>query len=357
MLSTALTLLATLSLAAAAPLPRAEALSAATLLSNAQLAQKLNGQYQTLSLGDACPTENETACISSNLAKCVSGKWQPTACPSSLQCLAVPSLRTPGAVVVDCTSEKNALSSMKAAGVDGLVAQKEDVQADAGTAQKADEDDEEKDKNDDEEEDTCDTDSESGDDADDDEDTCDTDSEDDGDDDDDDDTCDTDSESDDDQDKDESSSSPSSTSKGVSSDDDEPKTVTVKATTTVFVTPTAAAAPLLPLFRRVLLRCRPIPHRHNHPRRHYLRNHDRLPGGSEQHHLRGQGERGWPKGDKPIIELTAPAAAAAAPTGNNAVAAAAADEVVGAPRLSTLRPAPAATPTAAPVPAFVFGDE
>lgn len=97
----------------AAPVPRAN-LDSVTLLNNGHTAQSLNAQYQNLTTNAACNT-GDVACIGGALANCVESKWETQACPASLSCFAVPSLTEPGANV-QCTSERNLLSTIQATG-------------------------------------------------------------------------------------------------------------------------------------------------------------------------------------------------------------------------------------------------
>ncbi|KAJ7484482.1 hypothetical protein FB451DRAFT_1028201, partial [Mycena latifolia] len=97
----------------AAPVPRAT-LDAPTLLKNGQTAQNINAQFQNMSANDSCNT-GDVACIKGDLATCVDDKWQTESCPQSLSCFAVPLVGQTG-VNVTCTSERNALSTIKATG-------------------------------------------------------------------------------------------------------------------------------------------------------------------------------------------------------------------------------------------------
>ncbi|EPQ53583.1 hypothetical protein GLOTRDRAFT_116974 [Gloeophyllum trabeum ATCC 11539] len=84
-------------------------LDAATIQRNVQEAQRLNDEFRTLTLLDAC-TSGQVACISGALAECaVNGAWATEACPRSQRCFALPSVRDNGTFVT-CTSVKNAQS-------------------------------------------------------------------------------------------------------------------------------------------------------------------------------------------------------------------------------------------------------
>ncbi|TDL21993.1 hypothetical protein BD410DRAFT_803815 [Rickenella mellea] len=97
------------------------ALDTSILKQNAQAAQSLNTAFKTLAVTDPCILD-QTACISGRFAKCSANEtWQTQRCSKGLKCFALPSVTSQGTVET-CTSEKNALSIMNAAGVDSIFA-------------------------------------------------------------------------------------------------------------------------------------------------------------------------------------------------------------------------------------------
>jgi len=106
-------------LPAALGAPTRRALDAATLLQNAQDAQILNTEFQSLSQDAAC-NSGQTACVNSSMAVCQFGSWKLSPCPNTHQCYAVPSMTSNGTVLM-CTSEQTALSMINSAGAQGNV--------------------------------------------------------------------------------------------------------------------------------------------------------------------------------------------------------------------------------------------
>jgi hypothetical protein len=101
-----------------APTP---ALDVATLLKNGQEAQKLNAQFQTIKLSDACGGTGwerftrpnfalnadfdlavglTTACVGNAISNCVNNAWDSTngTCSKSQQCFAIPNVQSDGTV-------------------------------------------------------------------------------------------------------------------------------------------------------------------------------------------------------------------------------------------------------------------
>jgi len=96
-------------------------LDSATLLNNALEAQKLNAQFQTAdSTATGSCNNGDTTCIQGAIASCVNGQFDTSQgrCPPTQQCFALPSVNTDGTIIT-CTSEKNALSLIEAAGASG----------------------------------------------------------------------------------------------------------------------------------------------------------------------------------------------------------------------------------------------
>ncbi|KAI9509605.1 hypothetical protein F5148DRAFT_735648 [Russula earlei] len=63
---------------------------AAFTLQNGKDAQALNRKFRTLTPTSAC-TSGEVACVKGQLAECSNGKFALSPCPSTLQCVALPS--------------------------------------------------------------------------------------------------------------------------------------------------------------------------------------------------------------------------------------------------------------------------
>ncbi|KAI0360419.1 hypothetical protein OH77DRAFT_680880 [Trametes cingulata] len=100
-----------------APMP---SLDADIFLQNGKDAQVLNAEFAKLSASDSC-NAGEMACIGSSVAHCVNGTWKEDACPKSLSCFALPSVREEG-TVLSCTSNTTALAVISASGATGGIA-------------------------------------------------------------------------------------------------------------------------------------------------------------------------------------------------------------------------------------------
>ncbi|OSD02710.1 hypothetical protein PYCCODRAFT_1410758 [Trametes coccinea BRFM310] len=105
------------SLALGAPMA---SLDADTFLQNGKDAQVLNAEFAKLNTSDSC-NAGEVACLGASVAQCVNGTWQAEACPKSLFCFALPSVREEG-TVISCTSNTTALSVISASGATGGIA-------------------------------------------------------------------------------------------------------------------------------------------------------------------------------------------------------------------------------------------
>jgi hypothetical protein len=102
-----------ISVARCAPAP-----NSTVFTDNARQAQQFNAKFLNLKATDACQA-GETACVGGNIAKCVAGKFVASEqCPDGRECLAIPNIQTPGTSLV-CTTERNVLGLLTAAGVDG----------------------------------------------------------------------------------------------------------------------------------------------------------------------------------------------------------------------------------------------
>ncbi|KAI8986657.1 hypothetical protein BD414DRAFT_415931 [Trametes punicea] len=102
------------SLALCAPMA---SLDADTFLQNGKDAQILNAEFANLDASDACKS-GEMACMGASVAHCVNGTWTAEACPKSLSCFALPSVREKG-TVISCTSNATALVVISASGATG----------------------------------------------------------------------------------------------------------------------------------------------------------------------------------------------------------------------------------------------
>jgi len=71
-------------------------------LDNGKAAQALNRKFQGLTADSPC-SSGETACVGSQLAQCVGGKFALSQCSATLQCVALPLVNKPGTRYV-CTS-------------------------------------------------------------------------------------------------------------------------------------------------------------------------------------------------------------------------------------------------------------
>ncbi|KAL7284002.1 hypothetical protein ACG7TL_001275 [Trametes sanguinea] len=105
------------SLALGAPMAT---LDADTFLQNGKDAQVLNAEFAKLNASDSCDA-GEVACLGASVAQCVNGTWKAEACPKSLFCFALPSVREEG-TVISCTSNTTALSVISASGATGGIA-------------------------------------------------------------------------------------------------------------------------------------------------------------------------------------------------------------------------------------------
>lgn len=115
--SVLLSLLSIALLSTAAPTPPPDS---ATLLANAQEAQKLNDNFQLVNANDPC-TDGETACVDGAEAQCVGTSWQLQECPSdpqNLQCFVLPSVRRSGTILA-CTTESIAVALIEGLGATG----------------------------------------------------------------------------------------------------------------------------------------------------------------------------------------------------------------------------------------------
>ncbi|KAK2463674.1 hypothetical protein APHAL10511_004425 [Amanita phalloides] len=88
-------------------------------LDNGQQAQKLNAGFAQLDENSSC-TEGQNACVKSQFAQCVNGKFVGTSCSATLGCFALPLVNKPGTSVV-CTTQSDAQARIAATGVQGGV--------------------------------------------------------------------------------------------------------------------------------------------------------------------------------------------------------------------------------------------
>ncbi|KAI0765261.1 hypothetical protein C8Q74DRAFT_1040174 [Fomes fomentarius] len=98
----------------------AGSLDADVFLQNGKDAQALNAEFQTLKASDACD-DGQMACIKDSIAHCANATWQLDACPKTLSCFALPSVREQG-TIISCTSNATALSVINASGATGGIA-------------------------------------------------------------------------------------------------------------------------------------------------------------------------------------------------------------------------------------------
>ncbi|KAF9462879.1 hypothetical protein BDZ94DRAFT_654465 [Collybia nuda] len=87
-------------------------------LQNGKDAQKLNAKFATLSVSSPCAV-GELACVGSEFAQCVNGKFVTTSC-GALQCVALPLVNAPGTSIT-CTTEADAIARISASGATGGV--------------------------------------------------------------------------------------------------------------------------------------------------------------------------------------------------------------------------------------------
>ncbi|KAI0777174.1 hypothetical protein BD413DRAFT_171315 [Trametes elegans] len=95
-------------------------IDAKTFLQNGKDAQALNAEFAKLHASDSC-TSGQLACLGTSLATCADGKWKTEACPESLSCFALPSVRENGTELT-CTTNATALAVINASGATGGVA-------------------------------------------------------------------------------------------------------------------------------------------------------------------------------------------------------------------------------------------
>ncbi|KAI0747060.1 hypothetical protein C8Q80DRAFT_1256709 [Daedaleopsis nitida] len=98
----------------------AGSLDADVFLQNGKDAQALNAEFATLKASDTCD-DGEMACIKDSIAHCANATWKLEACPKTLSCFALPSVREEG-TVISCTSNATALSVINASGATGGIA-------------------------------------------------------------------------------------------------------------------------------------------------------------------------------------------------------------------------------------------
>ncbi|GJE93370.1 hypothetical protein PsYK624_095290 [Phanerochaete sordida] len=105
-------------LAIAAVLAPAQGAPTASSLqqSNALAAQKLNAQFASLKLTDAC-NAGDQACINGSVALCSNGNWTAEPCAAGEMCVALPLVNAEGTTVT-CDTQADALGRMQDAGVD-----------------------------------------------------------------------------------------------------------------------------------------------------------------------------------------------------------------------------------------------
>jgi len=86
-------------------------------LANGQAAQKMNAFFATLTPNSSC-TGGQNACIGSNFAQCVDGKFVMQSCGASLTCVALPLVNSMGTSTT-CDTESDDLTRLAASGVSG----------------------------------------------------------------------------------------------------------------------------------------------------------------------------------------------------------------------------------------------
>jgi len=86
-------------------------------LQNGLDAQKLNAQFATLSANSPC-TAGESACVGSDFAQCVNGKFSSESCAGGTACFALPLVNKPGTSVT-CTTSSDATARIAATGAKG----------------------------------------------------------------------------------------------------------------------------------------------------------------------------------------------------------------------------------------------
>ncbi|KAI0915233.1 hypothetical protein AcV5_005400 [Taiwanofungus camphoratus] len=90
------------------------------LLQNGQDAQKLNGQFASLTNSSSC-NEGDNACVGGGFAQCVGGQYVVEGCASGLSCFALPLVNKQGTSLA-CTTQSDALSRIQATGAQGGIA-------------------------------------------------------------------------------------------------------------------------------------------------------------------------------------------------------------------------------------------
>jgi hypothetical protein len=88
-------------------------------LQNGKDAQALNAKFATLNANSPC-TDGDSACIGTNFAQCVGGKFVTTPCATTLTCAALPLVNKPGTSIT-CTTEADAAARIAATGATGGV--------------------------------------------------------------------------------------------------------------------------------------------------------------------------------------------------------------------------------------------
>jgi hypothetical protein len=87
-------------------------------LSNGQQAQQLNAKFASLTADSSCEV-GENACIGTQFAQCVNGKFVTTSCgPDPLTCAALPLVNSPGTSIT-CTTTADAESRIANTGATG----------------------------------------------------------------------------------------------------------------------------------------------------------------------------------------------------------------------------------------------
>ena len=76
--------------------------------------------YLRSSLTYLLMTEGSEACVGSDFAQCVDGKWETQSCGSTLQCFALPLVNKAGTSIT-CTTQSDAASRIANTGATGGV--------------------------------------------------------------------------------------------------------------------------------------------------------------------------------------------------------------------------------------------
>jgi len=98
---------------------------AAFTLKNGQDAQALNKQFQSLTPNSACNSGD--ACVGSQVAKCVDGKFVLSSCTPKLQCVVLPLVNKPGTSVT-CDTAKDANARIAQTGAQGGLFGKREIE-------------------------------------------------------------------------------------------------------------------------------------------------------------------------------------------------------------------------------------